>query len=105
MAQLYLAEDGVAENPSTALQLYRKAALSGHPAAVNLAYIYANGLATAPDYIRAYGWLSLARLKQHEVVEANLVILQDRMTDAEIKQGEAFAEELAAEVRRLGPTN
>ena len=106
LAQLYLAGDGVTENPSAALQLYRKAALSGHPgAAVNLAYIYANGLATAPNYIRAYGWLSLARLKQQEVVEANLVILQDRMTDAEIEQGEAFAEELAAEVRRLGPTN
>ena len=106
LAQLYLAGDGVIENPSTALQLYRKAAFSGHPgAAVNLAYMYANGLATAPDYIRAYGWLALARLKQQEVVEANLMILQDRMTDAEIEQGEAFAEELAAEVRRLGPTN
>ena len=90
LAGLYLAGNGVAQNPLEAARLYRSAAEQGDSnAQLNLGRLYLSGVGVEQDRVAAYAWLSLAarqgrRWAEEKRLEIELTLSANQRAEAEI---------------------
>ena len=91
---LYSRGEGVAEDLKQAAQWYNRAAVRGHVQAQhNLGMLYHGGLGVERDPLRAYYWVKVAALQGDDVAQDSLKVVATGMSDDQIRQAEAQAEE------------
>jgi TPR repeat protein len=94
-------EIGSERDPETAVKHWKAAAKGGiGKAQSDLGVMYWNGTGIAQDLVRAYSWLYLASEEGGlSAAGQNLTNVASRMTDEEIAQGKALAEQLSSEIK------
>ena len=68
---------------------------------INIAYLYANGIGTAPDYVRAYAWLVVA--DDFEGAAQLRAKTRPLLSSGELIDAEALAAELRAKIAEARP--
>jgi TPR repeat protein len=87
-------EDGLAayraHDYGRAMRLYGLGAAQGNSSAqFNLGLMYANGVGTARDYVRAHMWLSLAAMSSDQKVAYSILeLVAAKMTPDQISQAQ-----------------
>ena len=91
---MYLFGHGVESTPEEGLFWLRQAGLAGFgPAQVNLAAVYAQGISTDRDLVKAHAWLTLAKESQAEA-SAVLSDIEAEMSESELSRAGLLVTEL-----------
>ena len=99
---LYSRGEGVAEDLQQAAQWYNRAAVRGHVQAQhNLGMLYHGGLGVERDPLRAYYWVKVAALQGDDVAQDSLKVVAKGMSDDQIRQAEAQAEEWMRKYKKI----
>ena len=91
---MYHRGQGAAQNFTQAAEWYRKAAEQGLAKAQNnLGAMYALGQGVSRDDVTAYMWFTLAAPAKADKNQANLQLLESRMTPEQIAEGQRRVQE------------
>ena len=91
LAGLYLAGNGVAQDPIEAAKLYRSAAEHGDSnAQLNLGRLYLTGVGVEQDRVAAYAWLSLAARQGRRWAEEKRLEIEPALSEAERADAEVL---------------
>lgn len=97
----YANGDGVAQDFSQAAEWYSKAAQRTHvQAQFNLGMLYHQGKGVAQDPVLAYYWVKVAALQGDDRAQNTLKKVGEGMSDDQIRQAEARAEEWLRRVKK-----
>jgi hypothetical protein len=94
---MYYNGQGVLQNYSEALRLYKLAAEQQNvQAQSNIGLMYAKGNGLMQDYVRAHMWFNLAAVSGDEIIVKNRDIISTQMTTQQIAEAQKLARECQA---------
>jgi TPR repeat protein len=94
IGSFYSRGEGVEKDYAEAVKWYRKASESGCVSAqLKLGWCYANGKGVETNAVEAYKWYHLASAQGNESAKKNLSIREQKMTPAQIAEGQKLARE------------
>jgi TPR repeat protein len=94
LALMYANGQGVAQDYKEAVKWYRKSAEQGVAAAQsNLGLMYSDGTGVLNDNVRAHMWYNVAGANGNKIGADNRVIIEKRMTPAQIAEAQKLARE------------
>ncbi len=102
LGQMYDTGKGVPQGYEEAASWYRKAAEQGEALAqLYLGFLYNYGQGVSVDMVQAYKWYSLAAVAGNEVAPQSKSNAEARMSQKEIKEAQAMADEWSAQHKMM----
>ena len=100
---MYTKGEAVPEDHAEAVKWFRRAAGQGHAdadadAQNNLGFMYDKGNGVPEDNVLAYHWFNLAAAQGYETAGKNKIIMQDKMTAAQIAEAQKLSREFKPKV-------